>query len=152
MIYLPLSWNILLYCIQQLLAIEIEQFKFHVYFLHLMNVVENSIIGTYFIMLDLVRSNKTELLNHRLDHYAYWIRTAGHNPNENWYYFVGRFQTPSFFINDRIIRKHIKSDRKLNISFGWRKNQFHLMIDLFLIDMIIYLCLFMNGYYIWLGF
>jgi neutral trehalase len=126
LIYLSLSWNILLYCIQQLSPIEIGQFKFHVYFWHLVNVVENYIIGTYFIMLGLVRSNKTELVNHRLDHYAYLIRTIGHNSNENWYYFVSRSQLPLLFINERIMKTKFRKIRdwisvlnKEKVNYTW---------------------------------
>ena len=55
---------------------------------------------TYFTMLGLVRSNEIELINNMLDNFAYLIRTIGHIPNGNRYYYEGRSQPPFFVIND----------------------------------------------------
>src|SRR5213083_434453 len=51
---------------------------------------------SYFTMLGLVASGRTDLVRNMLDNFAYLIRTVGHIPNGNRTYYLSRSQ-PSFF-------------------------------------------------------
>ena len=51
---------------------------------------------SYFTMLGLVRSGRTDLMRDMLDNFAYLIRTVGHIPNGNRTYYLGRSQPPYF--------------------------------------------------------
>jgi alpha,alpha-trehalase len=51
---------------------------------------------SYFTMLGLVRSGRTELVGHMLNNFAHLIRTIGHIPNGNRTYYLGRSQPPFF--------------------------------------------------------
>jgi alpha,alpha-trehalase len=51
---------------------------------------------SYFTMLGLVESGRTELVGHMLDNFAHLIKTVGHIPNGNRTYYLGRSQPPFF--------------------------------------------------------
>jgi alpha,alpha-trehalase len=51
---------------------------------------------SYFTMLGLVRSGRTDLVRSMLDNFAHLIRTVGHIPNGNRTYYLGRSQPPFF--------------------------------------------------------
>src|SRR5882724_6260062 len=51
---------------------------------------------SYFTMLGLVESGRTDLVRGMLDNFAYLIHTAGHIPNGNRTYYLGRSQPPYF--------------------------------------------------------
>lgn len=51
---------------------------------------------SYFTMLGLVESGRTDLLRSMLDNFAHLIRTVGHIPNGNRTYYLGRSQPPYF--------------------------------------------------------
>ena len=51
---------------------------------------------SYFTMLGLVQSGRTDLMRDMLDNFAYLIRTVGHIPNGNRTYYLGRSQPPYF--------------------------------------------------------
>jgi len=51
---------------------------------------------SYFTMLGLVRSGRTDLVRDMLDNFAYLIKTVGHIPNGNRTYYLSRSQPPFF--------------------------------------------------------
>ena len=51
---------------------------------------------SYFTMLGLVASSRTDLVKSMLDNFAYLIRTVGHIPNGNRTYYLSRSQPPFF--------------------------------------------------------
>lgn len=51
---------------------------------------------SYFTMLGLVESGRTDLVESMLDNFAYLIRTVGHIPNGNRTYYLSRSQPPYF--------------------------------------------------------
>jgi alpha,alpha-trehalase len=51
---------------------------------------------SYFTMLGLVESGRTDLVKNMLDNFAHLIRTVGHIPNGNRTYYRGRSQPPFF--------------------------------------------------------
>jgi alpha,alpha-trehalase len=51
---------------------------------------------SYFTMLGLVESGRTDLVAHMLDNFAHLIATVGHIPNGNRTYYLGRSQPPFF--------------------------------------------------------
>ena len=51
---------------------------------------------SYFTMLGLVRSGRTDLVRSMLDNFAYLVRTVGHVPNGNRTYYLSRSQPPFF--------------------------------------------------------
>ncbi|MDQ6926463.1 MAG: trehalase, partial [Candidatus Eremiobacteraeota bacterium] len=51
---------------------------------------------SYFTMLGLVESGRTDLVRDILDNFAYEVRTLGHVPNGNRTYYLGRSQPPFF--------------------------------------------------------
>ncbi|HEY6809370.1 MAG TPA: alpha,alpha-trehalase TreF [Gemmatimonadales bacterium] len=51
---------------------------------------------SYFTMLGLAASGRTDLMRDMLDNFAYLIRTLGHIPNGNRTYYVSRSQPPFF--------------------------------------------------------
>ena len=51
---------------------------------------------SYFTMLGLVESGRTDLVKSMLDNFAYLVRTIGHIPNGNRTYYLGRSQPPYF--------------------------------------------------------
>ena len=51
---------------------------------------------SYFTMLGLVQSKRTELVRSMLDNFAHLITTVGHLPNGNRVYYLGRSQPPFF--------------------------------------------------------
>jgi len=51
---------------------------------------------SYFTMLGLVASGRSDLVRDMLDNFAYLIRTVGHIPNGNRTYYLGRSQPPFF--------------------------------------------------------
>jgi len=51
---------------------------------------------SYFTMLGLVESGRTDLVRDMLDNFAYLITTVGHIPNGNRTYYLGRSQPPYF--------------------------------------------------------
>ncbi len=51
---------------------------------------------SYFTMLGLVRSGRTELVRSMLDNFAHLVRTVGHVPNGNRTYYLSRSQPPFF--------------------------------------------------------
>lgn len=51
---------------------------------------------SYFTMLGLVESGRTDLIHHMLDNFAHLITTVGHIPNGNRTYYLGRSQPPYF--------------------------------------------------------
>jgi alpha,alpha-trehalase len=51
---------------------------------------------SYFTMLGLVESGRTDLVRNMLDNFAYLISTIGHIPNGNRTYYLGRSQPPFF--------------------------------------------------------
>ncbi len=51
---------------------------------------------SYFTMLGLVESGRTDLVRSMLDNFAHLIRTVGHIPNGNRTYYLGRSQPPYF--------------------------------------------------------
>jgi alpha,alpha-trehalase len=51
---------------------------------------------SYFTMLGLVESGRTDLMGNMLDNFAYLIQTVGHIPNANRTYYLSRSQPPYF--------------------------------------------------------
>ena len=51
---------------------------------------------SYFTMLGLIESGRTDLVRSMLDNFAYLIRTIGHLPNGNRTYYLSRSQPPFF--------------------------------------------------------
>jgi alpha,alpha-trehalase len=51
---------------------------------------------SYFTMLGLVASGRTDLVRDMLDNFAYLVRTVGHIPNGNRTYYLSRSQPPYF--------------------------------------------------------
>ena len=51
---------------------------------------------SYFTMLGLIQSGRTDLVGSMLDNFAYLVRTVGHIPNGNRTYYLGRSQPPYF--------------------------------------------------------
>ncbi len=51
---------------------------------------------SYFTMLGLVESERTDLVHSMLDNFAYLVRTVGHVPNGNRTYYLSRSQPPYF--------------------------------------------------------
>jgi alpha,alpha-trehalase len=51
---------------------------------------------SYFTMIGLVESGRTDLVRHMLDNFAHLITTVGHIPNGNRTYYLGRSQPPYF--------------------------------------------------------
>jgi alpha,alpha-trehalase len=51
---------------------------------------------SYFTMLGLVESRRTDLIKGMLDNFAFLVRTIGHVPNGNRTYYLGRSQPPYF--------------------------------------------------------
>jgi alpha,alpha-trehalase len=51
---------------------------------------------SYFTMLGLVESGRTDLMGNMLDNFAYLVRTVGHIPNANRTYYLSRSQPPYF--------------------------------------------------------
>ena len=51
---------------------------------------------SYFTMVGLVRSGRTDLVKHMLDNFAHLIRSVGHIPNGNRSYYLSRSQPPYF--------------------------------------------------------
>ncbi len=51
---------------------------------------------SYFTMLGLVESKRTDLVKHMLDNFAHLITTVGHIPNGNRSYYLSRSQPPFF--------------------------------------------------------
>jgi alpha,alpha-trehalase len=51
---------------------------------------------SYFTMLGLVESGRTDLVRHMLDNFAHLIQTVGHIPNGNRTYYLSRSQPPYF--------------------------------------------------------
>ena len=51
---------------------------------------------SYFTMLGLVQSGRTDLVGHMLDNFAFLIHTVGHIPNGNRTYYLSRSQPPYF--------------------------------------------------------
>src|SRR6266700_2897049 len=51
---------------------------------------------SYFTMLGLIESGRTDLVKSMLDNFAYLIRTVGHIPNGNRTYYLSRSQPPFF--------------------------------------------------------
>ncbi|CAF2522122.1 unnamed protein product [Rotaria sp. Silwood2] len=79
---------------------------------------------TYFTMLGLIRSNETKLLNNMLDNFAYLIRTIGHIPNGNRYYYVGRSQPPYFSLMIELLGQKEKYKNELEIEYQfWMKKR-----------------------------
>ena len=51
---------------------------------------------SYFTMLGLVESGRTDMMRNMLDNFAHLVRTVGHIPNANRTYYLGRSQPPYF--------------------------------------------------------
>ena len=51
---------------------------------------------SYFTMLGLVESGRTDLMRNMLDNFAHLVVTVGHIPNGNRTYYLGRSQPPFF--------------------------------------------------------
>ena len=51
---------------------------------------------SYFTMLGLIQSGRTDLVHNMLDNFTYLVRTVGHIPNGNRTYYLGRSQPPFF--------------------------------------------------------
>ncbi|HKW39945.1 MAG TPA: alpha,alpha-trehalase TreF [Gemmatimonadales bacterium] len=51
---------------------------------------------SYFTMLGLIESGRTELVGHMLENFAHLIKTVGHIPNGNRSYYLSRSQPPFF--------------------------------------------------------
>ena len=51
---------------------------------------------SYFTMLGLIESGRTDLMSHMLENFAYLVRTVGHIPNANRTYYLSRSQPPYF--------------------------------------------------------
>ena len=51
---------------------------------------------SYFTMLGLIESGRTDLVRSMLDNFAHLVRTIGHIPNGNRSYYLGRSQPPYF--------------------------------------------------------
>src|SRR5215510_1108359 len=51
---------------------------------------------SYFTMLGLVESRRTDLVRNMLDNFAHLVKTIGHIPNGNRTYYLGRSQPPFF--------------------------------------------------------
>lgn len=51
---------------------------------------------SYFTMLGLVESGRTDLVRNMLDNFAHLVKTIGHIPNGNRTYYLGRSQPPFF--------------------------------------------------------
>jgi alpha,alpha-trehalase len=79
---------------------------------------------TYFTMLGLIRSNQMNLLNNMLENFAYLIRTIGHIPNGNRYYYLGRSQPPFFVLMTELLGKTEQYKNELESEYQfWMKKR-----------------------------
>lgn len=60
---------------------------------------------TYFTMLGLLRSNRTDLIDNMLQNFAYLINTFGFIPNGNRNYYQGRSQPPFFSLMTELVNQ-----------------------------------------------
>jgi len=80
-------------------------------------------------MLGLVRSNQTELLNNMLNNFAYLIRTIGHIPNGNRYYYVGRSQPPFFVLMTELLGQTEKYKTELEMEYQFWMTKRAIILD-----------------------
>jgi alpha,alpha-trehalase len=64
---------------------------------------------SYFTMLGLQVSGRTELIKHMIDNFAYLIDTVGYIPNGNRTYYIGRSQPPFFSLMVKLLSESQKN-------------------------------------------
>lgn len=84
---------------------------------------------TYFTMLGLVRSNQLNLLDNMLNNFAYLIRTIGHIPNGNRYYYMGRSQPPYFSLMTKLTEKTEKYKDELEMEYQFWMTKRSIKLD-----------------------
>jgi len=77
---------------------------------------------SYFTMLGLVQSGRTDLVRDMLDNFAHLISTVGHIPNGNRTYYLGRSQPPFFAAMVACTHRRPIPARRFAISTRSRKN------------------------------
>lgn len=60
---------------------------------------------SYFTMLGLQVSGKTEMIRHMVDNFSYLLHEAGHIPNANRTYYIGRSQPPFYALMVELLAK-----------------------------------------------
>ncbi|CAF2005243.1 unnamed protein product [Rotaria magnacalcarata] len=78
---------------------------------------------TYFTMLGLIRSKEIQLIDNMLENFAYLIRTVGHIPNGNRYYYEGRSQPPFFSLMTELTSKTDKYKDELEKEYQFWMNK-----------------------------
>lgn len=83
---------------------------------------------TFFSMLGLVRSNQIDLATNMLENFAFLIRTIGHIPNGNRWYYKGRSQPPFFVLMTEILGKtnEFRTELELEYKFWMEKRSIQL--------------------------
>lgn len=84
---------------------------------------------TYFTILGLVRSEETQLIDNMLENFAYLIRTLGHIPNGNRYYYEGRSQPPFFSLMTELVNKTDKYKDELEKEYQFWMNKRSVKLD-----------------------
>lgn len=64
---------------------------------------------SYFTMLGLQVSGRTDMIEHMIDNFSYLIDTIGYIPNGNRTYFIGRSQPPFFSLMVKLLSEHKKN-------------------------------------------
>ncbi|CAM4740439.1 unnamed protein product [Rotaria magnacalcarata] len=84
---------------------------------------------TYFTMLGLIRSKEIQLIDNMLENFAYLIRTVGHIPNGNRYYYEGRSQPPFFSLMTELTSKTDKYKDELEKEYQFWMNKRSIKLD-----------------------
>jgi alpha,alpha-trehalase len=78
---------------------------------------------TYFTMLGLIRSKEMKLANNMLDNFAYLIRTIGHIPGGNRYYYVTQTQPPVFSLMTELLGQTQTYKNELEMEYEFWMTQ-----------------------------
>lgn len=84
---------------------------------------------TYFTMLGLIQSNELDLLNNMLENFAYLIRTIGHIPNGNRWYYRGRSQPPFFVFMTELVGKTEQYRKELEMEYQFWMTKRAVILD-----------------------
>ncbi|CAF3422120.1 unnamed protein product [Rotaria socialis] len=84
---------------------------------------------TYFTMLGLIRSKEVQLIDNMLENFAYLIRTLGHIPNGNRYYYEGRSQPPFFSLMTELASKTDKYKDELEKEYQFWMDKRSIKLD-----------------------
>ena len=83
---------------------------------------------TFFSMLGLVRSNQLDLAANMLKNFAFLVRTLGHIPNGNRWYYKGRSQPPFFVLMTELLGRtnEFRAELELEYRFWMEKRSVRL--------------------------